>query len=349
MSSRAENSPWRSTCLAGKKAYPASVGTTPQAHDRVPRRRGQRGGAVLGLLLGLGVAPGCVKQELYTQALADLQFERNRSADLDRKLQAAQGEIGRLQGELRARDAKIEEGTVAQADLARKLDELGVLNVALSERLKAAGQSLDQLGAEKGSLAAALADTRRQLDELRKQQAAAEARVAAFQELIRRFQKLADAGKLKVVLRQGRMIIELPTDVLFDSGKSEVRSQGQGTLLEVGKILASMPERRFQVAGHTDNVKISTARFPSNWELSTARAVEVVKILLEAKMKAENLSAAGYGEFDPVAANDTPENKQKNRRIEVTLVPNLEEFVRVPVASAAAPAPVAPTAPPPKR
>lgn len=300
---------------------------------------------------------GCVKEELYTQALADLQFERNRSADLDRKLQAAQGEIARLTAELSARDAKIEEGTVAQADLARKLDEVTVLNVALQDRLKAAGQSLDQLSTEKGSLSAALADTRRQLEELRKQQAAAEARVAAFQELVRRFQKLADAGKLKVVLRQGRMIIELPTDVLFDSGKAEVRAQGKGTIQEVGKILATMPDRRFQVAGHTDNVKISTPKFPSNWELSTARAIEVVKILVDAKMKPENLSAAGYGEFEPVAANDTTENKQKNRRIEVSLVPNLEEFVKVPTptASAAAPTPaaasVAPaaTTPPPKK
>ena len=87
-----------------------------------------------------------------------------------------------------------------------------------------------------------------------------------------------------------------------------------------------MPDRRFQVAGPPDNDKISTPRFPSNWELSTARAVEVVKLLVDAGMDSRNLSAAGYGEFAPVESNDTPEGRGKNRRIEITLVPNLEEL-----------------------
>lgn len=295
------------------------------------------------------IGTGCVKKDLYTQALADLQFERNRSADLDVKLKNAKAELARLAADMRDRDAKLQEQNVAEADLARKLEEAMILNVALQDRLKKAGQSVDQLATEKGTLSAALAETRKQLDELKKQQAAAEARVQQFQELVRKFQKLADAGKLKVVMRQGRMIIELPTDVLFDSGKSEVRKAGRATILEVGRVLASMPDRSFQVAGHTDNVKISTARFPSNWELSTARAVEVLKILIDAKMKPANLSAAGYGEFDPIGANNSDANKQKNRRIEITLVPNLEEFVKLPEKAAApAPAAPAPAAPAPK-
>ncbi len=279
----------------------------------------------------LGGQTGCfVHRDLYTQALADLDFERERSTDLTKKLQAAQAEIAKLTAEMRARDLKLEESRVSHADLTRQFDELTVLNQALQDRLRAAGQSLDQVSAEKGSLAAALAETRKQLDELKKQQAAAEARLAQFQDLVKRFQKLADAGKLRVVLRQGRMLIELPNDVLFDSGSAEVKAAGRGTVVEVGRVLATMPDRRFQVGGHTDTVKIQTTRFPSNWELSTARAVEVLKLLLTVKLKPENLSAAGYGEFDPVAANDTDANKQKNRRIEITLVPNLDEFVKLP-------------------
>jgi chemotaxis protein MotB len=277
-------------------------------------------------------APGCVSKELYAQTLADLQFERNRTTDLEKKLAAAQAEIKRLGEELAARDAKLDQLNVAQASLARELEELKVLNAALQGRLKQAGQSVDQLATEKGSLNDELARTRKQLDELKRQQAAAEARLAQFQELVRRFQKLAEAGKLKVVMRQGRMIIALPTDVLFDSGKSDLRAAGRDTILEVGKILASMPDRRFQVAGHTDNVKISTPRFPSNWELSTARSVEVVKLLVEASMKPENVSAAGYGEYDALTANDTPENRQQNRRIEITLVPDLAELIQLPSA-----------------
>jgi chemotaxis protein MotB len=288
------------------------------------------------------IGSGCVKKELYTQCLADLQFERNRTVDLETKLKNAQGEIGRLGQDMRARDGKLEELNVAQADLVSKLEEASVLNVALQDRLKKAGQSVEQLSTEKGSLKTELAETRKQLDELKRQQAAAEARLAQFQDLVKRFQKLADAGKLRVVMRQGRMIIELPTDVLFDSGKADVRKVGKDTLTEVGKVLASMPDRRFQVAGHTDTVKISTPRFPSNWELSTGRAVEVVKLLVDAGMKPEALSAGGYGEFDPVAPNDTDDNKQKNRRIEITLVPNLEEFVRLPEKAAPSTTPPAP-------
>lgn len=302
-------------------------------------------GTTLGLCIAFTVSSigsGCVKKELYTQCLSDLQFERNRTLDLETKLKNAIAEIGRLGQDMRARDGKLEELNVAQADLVAKLDEASVLNMALQDRLKKAGQSVEQLATEKGTLKNELAETRKQLDELKRQQAAAEARLAQFQDLVKRFQKLADAGKLRVVMRQGRMLIELPTDVLFDSGKADVRKPGKETLAEVGKVLASMPERRFQVAGHTDTVKISTPKFPSNWELSTGRAVEVVKLLIEAGMKPEALSAGGYGEFDPVAPNDTDDNKQKNRRIEITLVPNLEEFVKLPEKTAPPAAPPAP-------
>lgn len=248
-------------------------------------------------------------------------------------MKAAQAEIAALTAAMKERDAKMNEMNVAQADLIRKLDELAVLNTALQERLEKAGQNVSTLASQKGELATALEDTRRRLEELRKQQAAAESRAAAFQELIRKFEKLADAGKLKVVMRNGRMTIELPNDVLFDSAKSELKPVGRDTLLEVGKVLKGMPERQFQIAGHTDNVKIATPKYASNWELSTARGVTVTKLLIEAGLKPTQLSAAGYGEFSPAEPNDTPEQRAKNRRIEITLVPNLDEFVRPSTAS----------------
>jgi chemotaxis protein MotB len=97
-------------------------------------------------------------------------------------------------------------------------------------------------------------------------------------------------------------------------------------------VLRTIAGRRFQVAGHTDNVAITTARFRSNWDLSAARAVEVVRILIAQGLKPELVSAAGYGEFDPIAPNDTPQSKGKNRRIEITLQPNIDELVAVPEA-----------------
>jgi chemotaxis protein MotB len=88
--------------------------------------------------------------------------------------------------------------------------------------------------------------------------------------------------------------------------------------------------RKFQVAGHTDNVPIDRAKFASNWELSTARAVAVVHFLVAHGVPAEALSAAGYGEFAPLVANDSAEHKAKNRRIEISLVPAMDELVNLP-------------------
>lgn len=85
-------------------------------------------------------------------------------------------------------------------------------------------------------------------------------------------------------------------------------------------------DRKYQVAGHTDDVPIHTARFASNWELSTARAVEVVRFLISNGMKPQQLSAAGFGEFDPAVPNDSTEHRAQNRRIEIVLLPNLSEL-----------------------
>ena len=80
------------------------------------------------------------------------------------------------------------------------------------------------------------------------------------------------------------------------------------------------------MAGHTDNQPIKSKRFRSNWELSTQRAVEVVNFMIDSGMEPKRVSAAGYSDQSPVAPNDTPENKAKNRRIEITLVPNLDDL-----------------------
>ena len=93
---------------------------------------------------------------------------------------------------------------------------------------------------------------------------------------------------------------------------------------------STLNDRRFQVAGHTDDEPIRVSGYKSNWELSTARGLAVVAFLVKSGMRAETLSAAGYGEFDPVSPNDSPENKSKNRRIEITLQPNIDELVAVP-------------------
>jgi chemotaxis protein MotB len=117
--------------------------------------------------------------------------------------------------------------------------------------------------------------------------------------------------------------------VLFDSGQAVVKKEGKATLAEVAAILKDIRDRQFQVAGHTDTAPIRTSAYPSNWYLSTARAIRVVEVLVDGGVAPQSVSASGYGEFDPVAANDTAENKAKNRRIEIVIQPNVDEFLTV--------------------
>jgi chemotaxis protein MotB len=158
-------------------------------------------------------------------------------------------------------------------------------------------------------------------EELRRQKAAAEARAKVFDDLVAKLKKMIDAGKLEVSMRRGQIVLGLGTDVLFDAGKTELKPEGTQALVEIAKVLKTLAARRFQVAGHTDNQPIKTKEFPSNWELSTARAVVVVKLLLKEGVTASVLSAAGYADVDPVG-----QNRAKNRRIEIVLVPNVEEL-----------------------
>jgi chemotaxis protein MotB len=286
---------------------------------------------------------GCVSRDKYDAAVQDLQRTRAEATDLGQRASALEGKLAELSVDMQRRDARLSEKALAEADLTRKVDDMVLLNAELSERLKNAGQSAEQLANERGSLSDALRDMRVKLAELTRQQAAAEARAAEFRELLKSFQKMVDAGKLNVRIRRGRMLLELPNDVLFDSGKTQLKPVGKATIGEVARVLGSLPERSYQVAGHTDDVQINSARFASNWELSTARAVEVTKLLIRNGMDPKRLSAAGYGEWDPAADNTNAEGRAKNRRIEISLVPNLNEMVKSPgVPETWEPAPGAP-------
>ena len=130
---------------------------------------------------------------------------------------------------------------------------------------------------------------------------------------------MIDSGQLRVIIRNGQMVIVLPNDVLFDSGKTALKAAGQDAIAKVADVLKTIKDRRFLIGGYTDNVPIHSAKFPSNWELSTERAVDVTKFLIAKGMPPEQLAAAGFGEFDPVVANDSPEHKAQNRRIEIIL------------------------------
>lgn len=186
-----------------------------------------------------------------------------------------------------------------------------------------------------GRSAAADEATRAELEELRAQKTSAEARLKLFEDFLAKFRKMIEAGKLDITMRRGQIVLALGTDILFDMGKTEIKPEGIATLADVADALKGVSGRRFQVAGHTDTLPIKTKEFPSNWELSTARAVAVVKLLVDKGVKPGVLSAAGYAENDPVQSNATDKGRAKNRRIEIAIVPNIEDLVKMPELGAA--------------
>jgi chemotaxis protein MotB len=186
--------------------------------------------------------------------------------------------------------------------------------------------SLTQSVAEKQKALEEYARRTEQLDQIRKR----------FELLQTKLQKLTQLG-LKVEVRNNRMLIQLPGDVLFDSGQDQLKPEGSKILMQVADVVgkdADLSKRLFQVAGHTDSKPFGGV-FKDNWGLSTMRARSVVLLLTSAPDKKglggglnpANWSAAGYADTDPVAPNDTEEGRKKNRRVELVLQPNVEEML----------------------
>lgn len=172
-------------------------------------------------------------------------------------------------------------------------------------------------------LQATFSATKEELETLRAQRAEAEKQLGALRDLETRLRQMIDGGKLSVRQKNGNLIVELPAEVLFPSGKAELARAGELALMELAVVLKKMPDRRFLIVGHTDNIDATGTAFKDNWALSTARAVTVTQFMISVGMKPANVLAAGHGEHDPVASNKTADGRQKNRRIEVILLPDV--------------------------
>ena len=136
---------------------------------------------------------------------------------------------------------------------------------------------------------------------------------------------------LTVEQRDGKVYVSMENKLLFKSGSWAVGAQGKRAVKQLGSVLGDNPEIAVLIEGHTDNVPYTgTSQISGNWDLSTKRATAIVNILQENKaINPENLTAAGRGEFAPIANNDSAENKAKNRRIEVILTPKLDEVTKL--------------------
>lgn len=237
-------------------------------------------------------------------------------ADTRTELTASQSSNQNLQSELDKQIAGAKQLDEQVAELQRSLSAALEAKKAL-EREKATMLSDTQ------QLQSSIDEMQHALGELSKRKAEADARIAEFKNLISRFQSLIDAGKLKVEIVDGRMVVVLASDVLFASGSANLSREGKSAIAEVAALLADIPDRKFQIEGHTDNVPIRTATYPSNWELASARALTVLKTMLEAGMSTDRISAASFGDSKPAKENETSEGKAANRRIEIVVTPDL--------------------------
>ncbi|MBI5590600.1 MAG: OmpA family protein [Deltaproteobacteria bacterium] len=128
---------------------------------------------------------------------------------------------------------------------------------------------------------------------------------------------------VKVSVSEKGLILQLSDRILFAAGQADILPEARKLIEHVGTIVANHPSYSLRIEGHTDNAPIRTSRYPSNWELSTSRAVNVVRYLLDKRIiAAERLLAAGFGEYKPLFPNDTPENRARNRRVELLFFRN---------------------------
>lgn len=214
----------------------------------------------------------------------------------------------------------------AEADYADALEEIDALRAKLNE----SGMNMDSLSANLEAQKKALAEYEQRLAILGQIR-------ARFDQLRNKLQELTKLG-LKVDVRDNRMVIQLPGDVLFDSGSDKLKDTGEEIVLDVARVIrtdADLSKRQFQVAGHTDDRPLKGGRFGDNWGLSAMRARSVLLLLttpLEddgGGLPEANWSAAGYGARDPVATNETEEGRKLNRRVELVVQPDVAEMLNL--------------------
>jgi len=129
-------------------------------------------------------------------------------------------------------------------------------------------------------------------------------------------------GEITLKRYKTKTIINIDNSILFDSGQAMLKKKVRKSLVKIARAINKYPENNIQIEGHTDNVPIHTERFPSNWELSSARALAVLRFFVDqTDMDPRKLSAVGYGEYHPLAPNDTKDNKRMNRRVDIVILP----------------------------
>lgn len=241
----------------------------------------------------------------YQRLVAQNQATEQRLAEVSKQLKGAQDRVGRLEQDLESMGVDLSK---LNTDLASRKTELSKLTTTLEEREQA------------------LAEYKKRAEQLERIK-------QRFEMLRSKLDALTNVG-LKVKIRNNRMIISLPGDVLFASGRDKLTKEGDEILDKVAKVInadAALRSRYYQVAGHTDDKPLGgLPPFVDNWGLSLMRARQVLIYLIDAEkggLPPKRWSAAGFADTDPIAGNDSDDGRQQNRRCELIVVPSAEEML----------------------
>jgi chemotaxis protein MotB len=222
----------------------------------------------------------------------------------------------------------------AQGEKAQEISALQSQRANLERQLRELEQQKTELEQQKTSLESDRAALERQQAQLRAQNEALEQQKqvllsaskqsqSQYDKLVNELNQEVQKGQLQVRRYKDMLTVDVAEQLFFDSGRAALKETGKEVLKKVADALRSYEDKAIRVVGHTDNVPITKGLqkvFPSNWELSAARATTVVRFLQDTGIEPERLLATGRAEYAPVAPNDSPEGRQKNRRIEITLI-----------------------------
>jgi len=306
--------------------------------------------------LVLAVSTSCVSKKIYTDLenkFADLKKENRQLQDdneaytkaknqLDLDLAALKSEHDKVKSErdkyltdYTAADKNLKTLQASYAALEKNSDEALQSNMSknreLLAQLEAKGKALAAEQERLDKLKTDLQESSKRLAELESMMASKDAAMKKLKETLSKALRGFEGKGLTVQEKNGKVYVSMENKLLFGSGSWAVGAEGKKAVVEVGKVLAANPDISVLIEGHTDNDAFAgSGAITDNWDLSTKRATAIVSILSENKsVNCLNLTAAGRSEFSPLVPNDSPENKAKNRRIEIILTPKLEEISKM--------------------
>lgn len=259
-------------------------------------------------------------------------------ADLNESIKKIQQDTANLNQVYRANQKKLNnlntEYNQLNANYKNLLTNSGKLNRDVAQQrdqLLAIQENLDRTRKQNDSLSNSLQEREKKVKELEQVLANKDKAVQNLKNKITNALLNFKENDLTVKVKNGKVYVSLSEQLLFASGSIEVDAKGVGALQQLAKALKDQKDIQMMIEGHTDNVPISkkSAYMEDNWDLSVLRATSISKILINAGMSPKQITAAGKGEFLPLAANDNAQNKQKNRRTEIIVTPNLDELFKI--------------------